>query len=120
VIDLDAVEKEDTVLKVSSFFKKINTVILEDHDYALIGNISAIQVSEEYIFVLDSHIAKILFVFDKAGKFVRQIGPVSNSPVYNLIDEIFQYFDGIRFFHKIFTHQETLKTGIIQFIYCYG
>jgi hypothetical protein len=80
VIDLDTVEKEDTVIKMSSFFKKVNTIILEDHDYALIGNISAIQVHEEYIFVLDYHIAKKLFIFDRTGKFVRQIGSTGQGP----------------------------------------
>jgi hypothetical protein len=80
VIDLDAVEKEDTVINMSSFFKKANTVILEDHDYAIIGNISALQVSEEYIFVLDTWSAKKLFIFDKTGKYIRQIGSLGQGP----------------------------------------
>ncbi|MDR3247135.1 MAG: hypothetical protein LBT50_12000, partial [Prevotellaceae bacterium] len=44
-IDLDATEKEDTI-KLSSAVKKVNTIILEDHEYAIIGEIFAIQVFE--------------------------------------------------------------------------
>jgi hypothetical protein len=78
-IDLDSVEPEDTI-KLSTFFKRINTIILEDSDYAIIGEISAIQVFEDYIFVLDKNSAKKLFIFDKTGKYIRQIGSLGQGP----------------------------------------
>jgi hypothetical protein len=78
-MDLNSVEKEDTI-KMSSIFKKVNTIILEDHEYAIIGAINAIQVFEDYIFVLDTWSAKKLFVYDKTGKYVRQIGSLGQGP----------------------------------------
>jgi hypothetical protein len=78
-IDLDSVKPEDTI-KLSTFFKRINTIILEDNDYAIIGQISAIQVFDDYIFVLDRLSAKKLFIFDKAGKYLRQIGSLGQGP----------------------------------------
>jgi hypothetical protein len=78
-IDLDSVELEDTI-KLSTFFKRVNTIILEDNDYAIIGEIHAIQVFGNYIFVLDRLSAKKLFIFDKTGKYIRQIGSLGQGP----------------------------------------
>jgi hypothetical protein len=78
-IDPGSVEPEDTI-RLSTFFKKVNTVILEDNEYAIIGQISAIQIFEDYIFVLDQQSAKKLFIFDKMGKYIRQIGSLGQGP----------------------------------------
>jgi hypothetical protein len=78
-INLDSVEPEDSI-RASNFFKKVNTIILEDNDYAIIGQISSIQVFENYIFVLDRLSAKKLFIFDKTGKYIRQIGSLGQGP----------------------------------------
>jgi hypothetical protein len=79
IIDLDNTEKQDTI-NLSCIFSKVNTVILEDHDDAIIGDVSAIQIFDNYIFVLDRLKAKKLFVFDKTGKYVKQIGSIGIGP----------------------------------------
>jgi hypothetical protein len=78
-IDLGSVETVDTI-RLSTFFKKVNTIILEDNEYAIIGQVSAIQVFEDYIFVLDQQSAKKMFIFDKTGKYIRQIGSLGQGP----------------------------------------
>jgi hypothetical protein len=75
VIDLDKTEKQDTI-NLSYIFKSVNTIILEDHDDAIIGNVDAIQVLDNYIFVLDKRKAKKLFIFDKNGKYIKQLGRI--------------------------------------------
>jgi hypothetical protein len=79
-INLDSVKNEETPLNVSVIFKNVRTIILEDHDYAIIGAINEIQVFDNYIFVFDKFKAKKLFVFDKNGKYVRQIGNSGQGP----------------------------------------
>jgi hypothetical protein len=51
-INLDSIEVESPI-KASSIFKNIRAIILEENDNAVIGEINAIQVFEDYIFVLD-------------------------------------------------------------------
>jgi hypothetical protein len=72
-VNVDGLKHQDTVY-ISSFFKNVRTVILEEHDDALIGEIQWIQAFDDYILIFDFFIAKKLFVFDKNGKFLRQIG----------------------------------------------
>jgi hypothetical protein len=78
-IDVDKLKHQNTIY-ASSIFKSVRTIILEDTDDALIGDISRIKVSNNYIFVLDAWIAKKLFVFDKNGKYLRQIGSKGQGP----------------------------------------
>jgi hypothetical protein len=78
-VDVDRLKHEDTIY-TSSFFKNVRTIILEDHDDALIGEIQWIQAFDDYILIFDFVIAKKLFVFDKNGKFLRQIGRVGRGP----------------------------------------
>jgi hypothetical protein len=65
---------------MSSIFSKARAIFLEETDYAVIGEINSIQVFENYIFVLDIYKAKKLFVFNKDGKYLRQIGTVGHGP----------------------------------------
>jgi hypothetical protein len=79
-IDLDSIKTVDSI-KMSSIFGKARAIILEETDYSLIGRISKFQVFDNYIFVLDSNVAKKLFVFDKKnGKYLRQIGSFGQGP----------------------------------------
>jgi hypothetical protein len=71
---------EGSPLNASVIFKSVRTIILEDHDYAIIGEINEIQVFDNYIFVFDESKAKKLFVFDKNGKYIRQIGSLGQGP----------------------------------------
>jgi hypothetical protein len=75
IIDLDKTEKQG-IINLSYIFKNVNAIILEDHDDAIIGNIDAIQVLDNYIFVLDKRKSKKLFIFDKNGKYIKQVGRI--------------------------------------------
>jgi hypothetical protein len=79
VMNVDNLKHQDTIY-ASSFFKNVRTIILEDHDAAIMGEIRDIQVFDNYIFVLDEWRAKKLFVFDKNGKYLRQIGHLGQGP----------------------------------------
>jgi hypothetical protein len=79
-IDIDSIKTVDSV-QMSSIFGKARAIILEETDYSLIGRISKFQVFDNYIFVLDSDVAKKLFVFDKKnGKYLQQIGSLGQGP----------------------------------------
>jgi hypothetical protein len=87
-VNLDSIKPEGVPLMTSAIFKNVKTVILEDHDYAVIGMISELQVFENNIFILDNTFAKKLFVFDKNGKYIRQIGSKGQGPgEYSSIDD---------------------------------
>jgi hypothetical protein len=58
----------------------VRTIILEETDDVLIGDISRIRVFDNYIFVLDAWRARKLFVFDKNGNYLRQIGSWGQGP----------------------------------------
>jgi hypothetical protein len=65
---------------MSSIFRKTRAIRLEETDYAVIGRINNMQVFDNYIFILDSDKAKKLFIFDKNGKYLRQIGSLGQGP----------------------------------------
>jgi hypothetical protein len=79
-INLDSVKTEESPLKASVIFKNVRPIILEDHEYAIIGRIDGIQVFENYMFILDQLKAQKLFVFDRNGKYIRQIGSRGQGP----------------------------------------
>lgn len=79
-IDLDSIKREGT-FRTSDIFKKLNVIILENHDYALISDIAGIAISGNNIFILDTDKVNKLFVFDKTtGKYLRQIGSQGQGP----------------------------------------
>ena len=77
-INLDGT-KESFVL-FSSFFRNVQTIILETGKDCMIGDIDEFQVFDGCIYILDSHIAKSLMVFDMNGKFIRKIGSIGKGP----------------------------------------
>ena len=77
-VDIDALKKEDLAL-VSSYFKSVRPIFLETKENCLIQSISGIQVTDDYIFILDRKY-KRLYCFDKEGKFVRRIGNLGSGP----------------------------------------
>jgi hypothetical protein len=79
-INLDSIKTEESPLNASVIFKNVRTIILEDNEYAIIGTIDEIQIFDNYIFVFDKYKAKKLFVFDKNGKYIRQIGNLGQGP----------------------------------------
>lgn len=78
-VDIDNLETEKQIT-FSSIFRDFKIVPLETSDKCLIGNISQIEIFNDTIYVLDSSIAKALFVFDNKGKFIRKIGTVGKGP----------------------------------------
>jgi hypothetical protein len=80
VVDIDVVEEKEDVFLLSDIIKKVRPILLEETDYALIGDIDEMQVFDGNIFVLDILIAKKLFVYDMNGKYIRQIGTVGQGP----------------------------------------
>ena len=81
VINMDqAVMNSDDVCPYSILYKGIKTILLETNESCLIGIISKMRVFDQHIFILDRHIAKSLFVFDKEGHFIRKIGSIGGGP----------------------------------------
>jgi hypothetical protein len=79
-IDLDSVKRENN-FKTSDIFKKVNVIILEDHDYAVLGDITEMQICDGKIYILDAWKTSKLYVYDKAtGKYLKQIGSRGQGP----------------------------------------
>lgn len=78
VLDLDQATRVDS-LKLSSLFSNVKTIILDKSNKALIGGISRVEFCEDNIFILDENIAKTVFIFNKEGEFIRQIGCIGQG-----------------------------------------
>ncbi|MDR0824906.1 MAG: 6-bladed beta-propeller, partial [Prevotella sp.] len=78
-IDLDklSIEKE---IAMSSFFYKATPIFPGYNDSILIGDIGRMQVFDDKIYILDISADNKLCVFDKAGRFLYQIGDKGNGP----------------------------------------
>jgi hypothetical protein len=84
---MDCLE-ETTDMNYFSFFERMKIIPLEDTDESLIGKVDNIKVSEDYLFILDRSKARKLLVFDKNGKYLRQIGRFGSGPTeYNGISD---------------------------------
>ncbi|MDR0824905.1 MAG: 6-bladed beta-propeller [Prevotella sp.] len=79
IIDIDAVSTKEKI-KLSDYFSKAKIIPLETSEKCLIGDIGGVQVTDEYLFVLDTHTAKTIFMFNKQGRFIRKIGSVGIGP----------------------------------------
>jgi hypothetical protein len=78
-INLDEQNSEQSIA-LSSIFNGVEPIVLETTDESLIGEVSKLEVSDDYLFVLDNSISRKLFVFDKIGKFVKTIGDQGRGP----------------------------------------
>ncbi len=70
-------QSENTSANLSDFVVNSEMVKLETNDSCLIGAVSHVEITVNYIFVNDY---KNLFQFDKNGKFIRKIGRVGRGP----------------------------------------
>jgi hypothetical protein len=115
-IDLDSIKRENA-FKTSDIFKKVNVIILENHDYAIIGDITAMRIFDEKKYILDAWKTNKLYVYDKAtGKYLKQIGNHGQGPeeylgirdfcIDTIRKEIYLLDAGK---HKI--HKHNLETG---------
>jgi len=78
VIDLNKTEFID--IKLSKLFESVTPVVLETTKESLIGFISKVVTTPEYIIVLDNDISDALFLFRKDGTFLHKFGRVGNGP----------------------------------------
>lgn len=81
VLDFDKYPVKDT-LHASSFVASVTPIVLETTNDNLIGFLSAMQVTENCICILDGGPggSGSLFVFDKSGKYERKIGKKGQGP----------------------------------------
>lgn len=85
LIDIDSVKRENT-FRTSDLFKKINVIILEDHEYALISDITEMQIIDDKIYILDAWQMNRLYVYDRiTGKYLKQIGSRGQGPEEYLV-----------------------------------
>jgi hypothetical protein len=83
-IDIDSVKRENT-FRTSDIFKKINVIILEDHDYAVISDITEMRIFDDKIYIMDAWKVGKLFVYDRAtGKYLKEIGGRGEGPEEHL------------------------------------
>jgi len=76
--DIDNSELETIYL--SKLFKRVNTIILETNQNALIGAINSMQVYKDSIFILDKVGANGVFLFNNEGRFLQRIGNIGQGP----------------------------------------
>ncbi len=67
-------------LKFSDFFDTTLIVPLEETPNSLIGQVSKVLTTDDYIYLLDSYVAESLYVFDYQGNFVRYFGSTGSGP----------------------------------------
>ena len=70
----------NSVLKFSDIFEDVSFVRLETNDNCLIGRTDIIVATENKYIILDSSIAKMIFVFNRDGSFSNRIGTNGNGP----------------------------------------
>ncbi len=64
-------------LKLSDITDNIEAVELETTDLSLISKVKRVLHTKDYIIINES---KTIMIFDKAGKFIRQIGSIGQGP----------------------------------------
>lgn len=78
-INIDDLD-DNTPILFSSVFKNFKLTPLETRNECLIGRISKMEVIDDTLYILDSNIAKSLFLFDREGKFIQKIGKIGKGP----------------------------------------
>ncbi|MFT4073388.1 MAG: 6-bladed beta-propeller [Dysgonamonadaceae bacterium] len=82
--------KELQSASMLDFIEGTNTIQLATNDSGLIGVVSKMQVVGERIYIMDSYIAKSIFVFDMHGKLINRFGKIGGGPgEYLLITDFF-------------------------------
>jgi len=83
-------------LKLSSIFRKDAEYIpLESREGHLIGEISKIVISDNYILAADFYNTASVFIFDRSGRFISQISRLGEGPFeYDAMMDF--YFNEIR------------------------
>ena len=80
--------KGDTV-KFGDLFSKMEIIPLETLDSCLIMNIEKIELHNNQLFIFDN-LRPALYVFDKKGKYIKQIGKKGEGPdEFQVITDVF-------------------------------
>lgn len=79
VVDLDRAEKTERIL-YSELFDGVETIILDTAQLPLVGMVNKLDVYRDFLFVLDCMQAKVLYMFDSEGKFIRRFGEKGGGP----------------------------------------
>jgi len=67
-------------LNTSQIIDNIKFIPLETNDYSMIGSVAKIIKYDDKYIIMDKKMAKKLFVFDKEGKFLYNIGSIGKGP----------------------------------------
>ena len=78
-ISLKSLVTMDEINWDHDMFASVDLVPLEMEENSIIGEISKIELTDNYIFILDKKSMSIL-MYDRAGRFLRNIGSMGQSP----------------------------------------
>lgn len=73
-------EKLADVALSSLLNNELSFIPLETTNESIIGRIDKVQLTENYIFILDIHSTQSLFKFKKSGEFLKKIGIKGSGP----------------------------------------
>ncbi|MCF8360971.1 MAG: 6-bladed beta-propeller [Prolixibacteraceae bacterium] len=74
IVSINAeIENAVNVLDITEYFHP-EYIMLEKNEQCLIGEIHKAAIYSDYIIVLDKQISKGVYLFNRSGKFIRQIG----------------------------------------------
>ena len=79
VINCDLTTVKDTIkLKLSDFIDNCEIVRIETNENSLIGGVRYISISDNYLLIYSNN--QPVKLFDRKGKFIRNIGSIGNGP----------------------------------------
>ncbi|WP_268121655.1 6-bladed beta-propeller [Roseivirga pacifica] len=70
---------ETSSFELESIIDSTEEIKLEETDESLIGNITKLERTDEFIFVFDARNQKIM-QFDRSGKYIKSIGKIGEGP----------------------------------------
>lgn len=78
VIPVGAALDAPSGLKASDCFKQVSYVALETNDSCLVGTAPRVQLIKDKILISTNQ--EQCLMFDKTGKFIKQVGHIGNDP----------------------------------------
>ena len=78
VIPVGAALDAPSGLKASDYFKQVSYVALETNDSCLVGTAPRVQLIKDKILISTNQ--EQCLMFDKTGKFIKQVGHIGNDP----------------------------------------
>lgn len=75
VIKIDINQKQN-IGGYQSIINSVDTILLEENDDLIVGQIDKVILTDHHIFVLDSKKARDVFMYHTDGSFIRSIGNI--------------------------------------------